>query len=956
MDINGPRNSSTSRSDARQTRAGVFDAPESLDVPSDQQLVPKEIDYQNAPIAARKGSLQHRIAGLTLLGIGLIAGVLLVIHSNTSKQQSTLDASADQSARIKSQTIPLSDLGLQPLGKLSQISSNQLTINGQVDITNSLVLEPTAKPQGAVAGQLYFDQQRHQLGYYDSKGFVYLQGGSGAVTNNITNVYNSYASYSTTVTSGTTGITSINGTAGSIAMFTGTGSLTESLITQSGSSLSTGTGVENVTIGSTSGASKTVVQGGTGNVLINTADASGTGGTITIQSGASSTTAAGDVTIDTGAGIINGTVIGSRDFEDGTLDDMVDCFGYDSALANTAAQAHTGSHSMSVTMGNSGQYCVGQQTPYQIGAQAGHSYRFSAWVKAGSTSRTFTFETEFSSTGYSGGGSLGLEQWGTVTDSSGTWKQVSGTLVAPASTITLGVAFFSGSGVPNGEVHYIDDITVTDLNSALAVSQLNLGATNAQQVTIGNLNQIGATTIDGSGIDINGNLGVTNISSGFINITGNGASNFTTGSGSALTLTSGASASWGVANALYGGSLTLHAGSSGGNNDGGNIVIQSGSGAGTGVSGDITIDTQSSPVSGEVVDSRGFESGTDDMLSWYGNTVAQTNVAVHSGSFSLAETGTGGNWGVIQDEGPAPAPIVAGHQYFFSAYVRAISTSRTIGSYITWKGVGGSATLTSVTDSSAGWSQITGTVTAPVGATGAFWQFTGTGSAGEIHLFDDLTVTDLSAATDTSDINLGTTNAQTVNIGNLSEVGATSIFGGGINLGAGAGTINLNAGSVIVKPQANSTVTFEVQDSAGSTTVLGVDTTNKIVTVTSLAINVDLTLAGHVITSGSAPTFASGTAADCSGTGTVSVAGDDTSGTVTITTGTGPCSSGGTLATITFNSAYASAPRVILTPAEANGATLQYYSGTSATTNFTIDTNNAPAAGTTYKYAYWVVQ
>jgi len=953
MDINGPKNSSTSPPNARRTSAGVFDAPESLDAATTQELVPKEVDYQGVPIAARKGSLQRRIAGLTLLSIGLIAGVLLVMHSASANKQQPLDATTGQSARIKSQSIALSDLGLQPIAELSQIPSNTLTINGQVDIANSLVLEPTAKPQIAVAGQLYYDQNKNQLGYYDSKGFVYLQGGGGAVTNNITNVTNVT---NITNNSGTTGITAINGTAGSIAMFTGAGSLTESLITQSGSSLSTGTGVENVTLGSTSGASKTVIQGGTGNVLINTADATGTGGSITVQSGASSTTAAGDVTIDTGAGVINGTVIGSRDFEDGTIDDLGNCFGYNSTLANTTAQAHTGTHSMSVTMGSSGQYCLGQGTPYQIAAQAGHSYRFSAWVKADTTARTFTFETEFSSTGYSGGGSLGVTAWGTVTDSSGTWKQVSGTLVAPANTIDLGVAFYSTSGVPVGEVHYVDDITVTDLNSALAVSQLNLGATNAQQVTIGNLNQIGATTIDGSGIDINGNLGVTNISSGFVNITGNGASNITTASGAALTVTSGASTSWGVAGGLYGGSLTLYSGNAGGNNNGGDLILRSGSGSGTGVSGDITIDTQASPVSGMLIDSRGFESGTDNISAWFGDTAAQSNTAVHSGSFSLAETGTGGAWGLLGDYATG-APVTAGHNYYFSAYVRAMNTPESINASIEWFPSGPTIALNTVTDSSTGWTQITGTGIAPPGATQAIWEFGGTESAGEIHFFDDLTITDLSAATTTSDVNLGATNAQTVTIGNSNEVGVTSINGGsGINLDAGAATININGGSTIVKPQTDSAYAFEVQNSAGSVTVLGVDTTNKIVTVMSLTVSVNLTLAGHVITNGSAPTFASGAAADCSGTGTVSVSGDDTSGTVTVTTGTGPCSSGGTLATITFNSAYGSAPRVVLTPAEANGSTLQYYSGSSTTTDFTIDTNNAPAASTTYKYTYWVVQ
>ena len=120
-----------------------------------------------------------------------------------------------------------------------------------------------------------------------------------------------------------------------------------------------------------------------------------------------------------------------------------------------------------------------------------------------------------------------------------------------------------------------------------------------------------------------------------------------------------------------------------------------------------------------------------------------------------------------------------------------------------------------------------------------------------------------------------------------------------------------------------------------------------------------ITFVGHHITGNSSgsTSVAAGAAANCTGSSpTVSLSGNDTAGTVTITTdATGPCIAG-TLVTVTFANSYGSVPRIILSPAGTNGATLQYYNNSSTTTTFTIDTNTVPAAATTYKYNYWVAQ
>jgi len=136
-------------------------------------------------------------------------------------------------------------------------------------------------------------------------------------------------------------------------------------------------------------------------------------------------------------------------------------------------------------------------------------------------------------------------------------------------------------------------MTITDLSSGTAISSLDVGSTNAKIITIGNLNQIGATTIrGGSGINIQSGAASTIINGGTLNMTGNAASALNTTSG-ALTITSAATATWGVGTASsgVGGDLTLRAGQGGSdnNNDGGDLILQGGARNGTGTPGSVIV-------------------------------------------------------------------------------------------------------------------------------------------------------------------------------------------------------------------------------------------------------------------------------------------------------------------------------------------------------------------------------
>ena len=72
----------------------------------------------------------------------------------------------------------------------------------------------------------------------------------------------------------------------------------------------------------------------------------------------------------------------------------------------------------------------------------------------------------------------------------------------------------------------------------------------------------------------------------------------------------------------------------------------------------------------------------------------------------------------------------------------------------------------------------------------------------------------------------------------------------------------------------------------------------------------NLTLAGHLISSGSAPAVVAGGAVG--NNGTVSISGNDTSGTISVNTGTG--AGNGLLASVTFATKYDSTPHIVISP------------------------------------------
>jgi len=127
---------------------------------------------------------------------------------------------------------------------------------------------------------------------------------------------------------------------------------------------------------------------------------------------------------------------------------------------------------------------------------------------------------------------------------------------------------------------------------------------------------------------------------------------------------------------------------------------------------------------------------------------------------------------------------------------------------------------------------------------------------------------------------------------------------------------------------------------------------------TSPATNAKLAIKdGHVqVTQTTAPTIAVSANAGTGATATLGAGSTDVSGTITLTTGSGAYSNGTNL-TVTFNRAYATAPFVILTPANDMSAssTKGWYPG-STTTTFTVKNDIAASASYVYKFNYLIIE
>lgn len=187
------------------------------------------------------------------------------------------------------------------------------------------------------------------------------------------------------------------------------------------------------------------------------------------------------------------------------------------------------------------------------------------------------------------------------------------------------------------------------------------------------------------------------------------------------------------------------------------------------------------------------------------------------------------------------------------------------------------------------------------------------------------------------------------------DAGDTSLNQLNVNGNGTISTLNLrNDLNVVGQTRLQGAVTvsqlFTVNNSAnvlGNLAVGGSLTVNRFQT-SALVIDSTLTIGGHFITRGSAPSVSAGTALGSNGT--VSISGNDASGTIATNIGVG--AGGGILANVTFRSPYTNTPHVVVTAVGAGMGSL--YVNRSAT-GFSVGVSGGMGPGG-YAIDYIVMQ
>lgn len=143
---------------------------------------------------------------------------------------------------LRAGTFDIISVPLKELSDGQQIGSpgQTLTINGQLQVTNSVVLSPSVVPVTGVLGQIIYDQATNALAYYNGTQFVSLTGGGTPGSTSITSL--------TTIVQGGGGAgNTLNGTPGRLVKFTGTSTVGNSLASEDSTTISVGGNVNLIT-------------------------------------------------------------------------------------------------------------------------------------------------------------------------------------------------------------------------------------------------------------------------------------------------------------------------------------------------------------------------------------------------------------------------------------------------------------------------------------------------------------------------------------------------------------------------------------------------------------------------------------------------------------------------------------------------------------------------------------
>lgn len=901
---------------------------------------------QSRQLPRKRRPVWRRTFSLVVLIVGLASGALLTAHVvSVNKAQAALQANQSaKSSLIKSQSIPLAHLGISAFGSLSQASST-LTVNGNVNIAGSIVLNPSPAPTGgAVVGQLYYNQQHNQLGYYNGSNFVYLQGGTtGGSVSNVNNVYNvNNVSNVTNISNFTNAVT---GPPGVIPMFNGTG-LSDSIMNGIGSGVAVGVTANTST--------RFTVSGATSDSTTNALTVTNAKGTTLGQF-----TDSGQVTL----GVSPGTAFGN-DFIEPNQDTGINGIITADKFTTTGAEVVT---SMSIYIGGINSYPYDQ---YQFGIYTDNSGAPGSWVASSSV------------------GTLSANSWNTLpvnvtlTANTSYWLAYTTTsntsrgddpyyaLTGSASHAYAKFSFGTGSetGMPaafpaatvNDYTHSFY-ATTTGSNPAVMINSAGAFTDNGPAVFHGtnNLttafqvqNNAGLAVLNVDTIDNNVGIGTNSPAAARLSVVG--ATSDSTSNALSVTDSSGDS----LAKIADNGAVSLgESRPAFGNTSTGNYT-----GSGYYNGSQQLLQAQSfTTTSGGVISS---------MSTYIGQSISGTNNLYQMALYSdvgnapntyIASTAVGtltnSGWNTL----PIAATLTANTTYWLVYW-----TNTNSGSYNGQNFISGYAGPNTFFQSYATWQS-----GASNGLPTTFPTGSGPSGGYETSIYATY-ATPISAVTLDSSGNITSNDSLAIQNSSSSALVVNDATGGTAlvvdasthQVGINTTVSNMASFSLVVQGTTalggvDSTEALQLVNASGQA-LLQADTSNLILTVSGTTTTF-ATLAldnAHVSsTQATAPTYATPINCGTTPTAAVTTGSTDSAGSFTITTGSGTPTTCDT--TITFNQVYTSVPKsVILTPATSiGGATTSTEARVSgaATTGFTAQLVS-PSASTSYSYYYWVVQ